>query len=261
MKLAYQRWNHHRPKLVLLHGMGGTSQIWRPLARALEPSIEILGLDQRGHGESQNPELSSYAPEDYAQDVAETLESLNFTPTWVLGHSMGVQTALALAALHPQGIQGLFLIDLGLSEKIIQQGLLECFQACPPSFSSEENLQKFLDQYPLDTSIKRYLIAIAKTKSPLGFPFDPQALIQTILTPKAPLETWLETLGRKHLPVLLLRGARSHIWSEASFLSSQKHYENFPSLVFEEVPDTGHGLPFEKRNLLVERIQAWMTRT
>src|SRR5687768_17719997 len=48
--------NLSRPKILLLHGMGGTGALWRPLAAALEDHFEILAPDQRGHGGSQLPQ-------------------------------------------------------------------------------------------------------------------------------------------------------------------------------------------------------------
>ena len=105
-------------RILLLHGMGGTGSIWRPLAASLEEQLPVLALDQRGHGKSRvtsGRTAPEYTPLAYGRDVVETLDQLNFHPTWVVGHSMGVRTACATAHLRPEWIRGLILVDLGFS--------------------------------------------------------------------------------------------------------------------------------------------------
>src|SRR5436190_20024849 len=127
MILNYELWNRTEkpineiPKVLLLHGMGGTGSLWRPIASGLESEMAVLASDQRGHGKSiisgmigsRNP--PTYTPLDFAQDVIETLGSLAFHPTCVVGHSMGVRTAVAFAYLSPSWVQSLVLVDLGFA--------------------------------------------------------------------------------------------------------------------------------------------------
>src|SRR5947209_288573 len=117
MELAYQLWKRETgsdtridQRIVFLHGMGGTGSLWRPVASALEDHYEILAPDQRGHGRSLVSHIPGarvepgYSPLDYGRDVVETLQSLNFHPTWIVGHSMGVRTACAVAHLKPEWV-------------------------------------------------------------------------------------------------------------------------------------------------------------
>ncbi len=83
------------PLLVLLHGLGGTAEVWRGV-EALLPEAWAGGwllVDLPGHGRS--PHVASYSFADQARLVAEAL------PTGrdlvLLGHSMGGMVALALA--------------------------------------------------------------------------------------------------------------------------------------------------------------------
>ena len=102
MQLAFQSWptgantDSSREKILLLHGMGGTGALWRPIAAGLEDRYQIMAPDQRGHGRSQllltpgareNPD---YRPLDYGRDIIETLTATQFYPSWAVGHSMGV---------------------------------------------------------------------------------------------------------------------------------------------------------------------------
>ncbi len=119
MRLVCQHWGNtkeEKPRVVFLHGMGGTGALWRPIAAGLEDHFEILAPDQRGHGASRvtatpgGRDAPSYTPLDYGRDVVETLDALKFHPTWIVGHSMGVRTACAAAYLKPEWIQGLVLL-------------------------------------------------------------------------------------------------------------------------------------------------------
>ena len=125
MLLAYKLWptqrdsERARDKILLLHGMGGTGALWRPIAATLENDFDILAPDQRGHGGSIVPTVPGarskpgYSPLDYGRDVIETMESLAFHPAWVVGHSMGVRSACGAAFLKPEWVRGLVLVDLG----------------------------------------------------------------------------------------------------------------------------------------------------
>lgn len=86
--------------LVLLHGMGTTREVWRPLVRVLESEWEgrWIAPDLRGHGRS--PRARSYSLGEHALDVVETVRAHvpDASMISVLGHSMGGVIALALGS-------------------------------------------------------------------------------------------------------------------------------------------------------------------
>ena len=66
MELAFHLWPAQSPntsthpvtKIALLHGMGGTGALWRPVAASLENHYSIMAFDQRGHGRSGVHDIS-----------------------------------------------------------------------------------------------------------------------------------------------------------------------------------------------------------
>lgn len=260
-----------RPKIVLLHGMGGTGPLWRPVAAALEDRFTLLAPDQRGHGRSLIPSVPGgrgqpgYTPLDYGRDVVDTMEGMGFYPAWLLGHSMGVRSACAAAHLKPGWTLGLILVDLGFSGMAgggLGEGLASFLRALPMEFPSRADARAFLERNCPDPSIANYLLAVA-TRLPgeggnpdrLSFPFDKAALIQTIHAARdSSVRTWVVDLASHGMPILVLRGAESQVWSRAEFESERKLLASCPSVHFEEVDGAGHGLPFEKRTEFVKRV-------
>jgi esterase len=281
MKLAYQLWNQTgiqmgKPatgsprRIVLLHGMGGTGALWRPIAASLEEDFEILAPDQRGHGKSQVPHIPggriepTYTPLDYGRDTIETIDSLDFHPTWLIGHSMGVRSACAAAHLTPDWVQGLILIDLGFSGAAgggLGDELGSFLKILPMEFPDRAQARTFMDENCPDPAIAQYLLAVS-VRTPEGkttFPFDKSALIQTIQAARnSSVGTWVEVLASRGMPVLVLRGANSLVWTHEEFEAEIARFAKYPSVKFEEFAGAGHGLPFEKRAEFVKRVREFV---
>jgi pimeloyl-ACP methyl ester carboxylesterase len=260
------------PKLLMLHGLGGSGALWRPIAASLEDRYEILAVDQRGHGKSQvtDPQMSlsaTYAPLDYGRDTVATLDRLKFHPAWIVGHSMGVRSACATAHLKPEWVQGMVLVDLGFAGPAgggLGEGLAQFLKVLPMTFPSRTEARAFMDKNCPDPSIGQYLLAVSVPTSGggLAFPFDREALIKTIeATRDFSVRPWVRELGKRGMPILVLRGANSLVWTHEDFESERAQFSEFKSIIFEEFPGTGHGLPFEKRLDFVARIEKFMGET
>jgi len=256
MKLSHKLWTAQQSevgKITLLHGMGGTGALWRPIAAMLEENYSVLAPDQRGHGKSQFIETTSYTPLDFGQDLIDTLDLLDFHPTWIIGHSMGVRSAAAAAFIQPAWIQGLILVDLGFAGPAgggLGENLAEFLQKLPLIFNSRNEAREFMNKHCPDPSMAQYLMAVSVSQpdGSLSFPFDKEGLIQTLHAVRdSSIREWIEELGHRGMPILVLRGQKSLVWSEQDYHAEIERFKEYPSIEFREVQDTGHGLPFEKR--------------
>ena len=89
------------PIVILLHGLGATSDSWQlQLPALLESGYRILAPDMRGFGKSSYPEGPN-SPRIMAEDVATFLNRLEVTSVYVVGISMGGTIALQFALEHP----------------------------------------------------------------------------------------------------------------------------------------------------------------
>lgn len=110
LNIHYTRTGGAKPPLVLVHGFSDDGLCWTPIAQALEPMLDIVMVDARGHGRSDAPE-SGYGPLNHASDLAGVITALELSRPPILGHSMGAMTALTLAATHPELVGMLLLED------------------------------------------------------------------------------------------------------------------------------------------------------
>jgi pimeloyl-ACP methyl ester carboxylesterase len=95
MKLEHDRGGDGDPLLVLLHGLGATRDVWRPMLAANRWRGRWIAPDLRGHGASAH--AGNYSLGCHAADVAELVAG-SWRESVVLGHSMGGAVGLALAS-------------------------------------------------------------------------------------------------------------------------------------------------------------------
>jgi pimeloyl-ACP methyl ester carboxylesterase len=86
--------------LVLLHGIGLRSGLWRYQFFDLADRFHVMAVETRGHGESR-PGSDGYGLEPAGRDLAEVLATLDVRDAIVVGHSMGGMVAMRFAADHP----------------------------------------------------------------------------------------------------------------------------------------------------------------
>lgn len=96
--------------LLLLHGVGGSHEIWLPVIPELAKSHRVIAADHRGHGKSAKPR-GSYSIRLFAEDWVALMEAFRIDRAHVLGLSMGGAIAMQLAAEHSQRVQSLVLVD------------------------------------------------------------------------------------------------------------------------------------------------------
>ena len=100
------------PLVLLLHGFPELSESWREvLPRLAEAGFRAVAPDLRGYGGTERP-VRGYDLDTLAEDIAGLAEHLQpGRPVHVVGHDWGGIIAYHLAAMHPERVDRLVVIN------------------------------------------------------------------------------------------------------------------------------------------------------
>jgi pimeloyl-ACP methyl ester carboxylesterase len=98
------------PAVLLLHGYAESSRMWKPLAKVLAPNYTVIAPDLPGIGESSIPQ-TGLDMKTSAERVHAAVKSLGYAKVRVVGHDIGLMVAYAYAAMYPQEVEKLALLD------------------------------------------------------------------------------------------------------------------------------------------------------
>jgi len=101
----------HLPPILIFHGLFGQSDNWMNLARRWGALREVHALDLRNHGHSPWSEVWDYP--HMAEDVLEYIGDRGLKAVHLVGHSMGGKVAMQLAAVSPERLTSLSVVDIG----------------------------------------------------------------------------------------------------------------------------------------------------
>jgi pimeloyl-ACP methyl ester carboxylesterase len=106
-----------REPVVLVHGVGGWAENWRPVMSALASTgRQVIALDLPGFGESEAPRRVRYfGPEEafYPRFVLAAMDALGIQRAHVAGNSMGGAIAYMTAVTAPSRTRSIVLVAPG----------------------------------------------------------------------------------------------------------------------------------------------------
>src|SRR5215217_2781368 len=98
------------PNLILLHGLGGSSQAWQFNIGPLAEKFHVFVPDQIGFGKSDKP-LVNYRIRTYVDFLDQFCKQLKIDRATLVGNSMGGWIAAIFAATYPDRVDKLVLAD------------------------------------------------------------------------------------------------------------------------------------------------------
>lgn len=106
--IYYQAYGDDQPDrapILLIHGSTIDSHTdWDAIAPELASRYRVFVPDCRGHGRSNNPEMS-YSFQELADDVATFVRAMGYPRAHIIGHSNGGNVALVTLMEHPDVVQ------------------------------------------------------------------------------------------------------------------------------------------------------------
>ena len=96
--------------LLMIHGFPQTWYEWRKVIPALAKRFTVIAPDYRGAGDSSRPQ-TGYDKHTMMEDLRGLVQSLGFRKLRVVGHDVGAMIAYRYAAVHPDEVQKVVLMD------------------------------------------------------------------------------------------------------------------------------------------------------
>lgn len=244
-RIAYSETGQGDDTVFLFHGVTANHRVWAPIQEALSQRFRVIGVDQRGHGNSGKP-ASGYTAADYSDDIRGLVERLGGRGRNVLvGHSLGSRNSIVAAARFPGLVDGVVAIDF---TPFIETEVFDTLEARvgggDQRFASVSDIEAYLQQryrmMPADAVSRRASYGYRQVDGVYVPLADPEAMRQTVVGLR---EDLAESLGALTTPTVVVRGAESVLVTERAFERSR---ELRPDLRYELVPEADHYVPEEQ---------------
>ena len=235
MKLNYKIYGTGDP-VIIMHGLFGSGDNWRTVARMMESQYQCIVVDMRNHGRSpHDPEMNFRV---MTGDILELMNDLNLANATLLGHSMGGKVAMQFALMYPMKVDKLIVVDIAPKHYPPHHDLaIEAIEAIQPENlkerqEAEDILASFLGN---DQSTIQFLMKNLSRRSEGGFEWkanmpviiDAYIHLMEDVIPSTPF------MG----PVLFVRGENSRYILDEDF----PHIRNlFPNSALVTIPGAGH---------------------
>ncbi|CAN5641743.1 alpha/beta hydrolase [soil metagenome] len=99
------------PDVVLLHGIGGNTKLWRHQLEGLSDGFRMTAWDAPGYGGSDDPVDDDWSMADYAERLAGFLDALGIQQAHIIGQSWGGVLAQEFYRSYPERFRSLTLSD------------------------------------------------------------------------------------------------------------------------------------------------------
>lgn len=220
-KIYYETWGSHGEWVTLLTGTSRTLSDFRGLARFLEPTYQLVAIDNRGAGKTEA--IENFTLEEAAGDVVAVWRDLRLSSSHLLGMSYGGALALAVAKKTPSFLRSLLLVSTAPSSSWIPQKEIDV------SFDRYFS-PRFLEKSPLIAKALKVELsrAFREERGLRGIQFQREALREFDFT---------STLPQLSIPILVLHGDADQIISVEAAKASAKAAKNSTLEVY---PEIGH---------------------
>jgi pimeloyl-ACP methyl ester carboxylesterase len=98
------------PAIILLHGLGGSTALWRDVQARLGNGHRVISYDLRGAGRTRQLEDREFSLATWADDLRGLLSALDVESPVLVGHSLGASVALKYALSFSEEVAGLVLL-------------------------------------------------------------------------------------------------------------------------------------------------------
>lgn len=114
LRIHYADWgNPHLPHMFLAHGAVANAAYWDLVAPAFRDRYHVVAVTARGRGKSDYSPDGKYDTEDYVQDFRDLTVQVGLDKLIYVGQSMGGKIGMSYAAMYPEQVERMILVDVG----------------------------------------------------------------------------------------------------------------------------------------------------
>lgn len=157
MKLHYQESGEGKP-LLIIHGLFGSSDNWRSMARFFARFYRVISVDLRNHGRSPHSDSQDFPA--MAADIATLCDELELDKVHVLGHSLGGKVAMQFAAMRPAQLAKLVVVDISPRQYFSEHTpLMDAMLALDlAQYESRSEVDEVLSNKVEDKTVRQFLL-------------------------------------------------------------------------------------------------------
>lgn len=258
-RVAFHHWGAGPACVMLIHGLGDGRFVWRGFESMLGQFCAGISIDLRGHGDSPRDPLQRYTAEGFVADVTSLLDWLDWPTTMLIGHSIGGEIAIQVAAARPARVHGVVAVDSGPElERTAAQRIRKDLRGLPRYYAAAaEFIDIVASRYPLaDPTALRHYADGALRPHPNGAGFELKldlAVLEGMPTPDV-AANW-SALESVACPMLLVRGRLSSVLSRHRALEVPRRVANCRLV---EVDAAGHVVPLENPRGLYAAVDPFL---
>ena len=247
IKLYYEDWGvKGQVPLIFLHGVMGSSEIWKPQVDHFKNQRRVTILDLRGHGQSDKP-LGKYSIAQFSDDLHSFMKNLDIEKAVIVGHSLGGMTALRFTLDHQDMVDKLILIDT----------------TAKASSSFRTKLLLSLSKILMDVSHRSFLkIYLSRYSDLEDFDLE-EAIAKLLKTPKYVTKSCFSTiagfdvtseLANIRVPTLIIHGRES----STPLVLAEYMNEHIPQAELVIIEGAGHASPKENPDEIWKAIEKFI---
>lgn len=251
MRLHYQSIGQG-PPLVILHGLFGSADNWRSIAKALSSERRVISVDLRNHGRSFHHPQQTF--DLMAEDLLNLLDDLGLSAIDLLGHSLGGKTAMQFAQSFSDRLSRLIVVDIAPRKYVDEHSVIfKALLALDLSkFSSRTEISEALSDTLPDPLVRQFLLLnLQKTEKDFSWRINLQALFCSY----PGLLQSVEPIEAVEVPSLFISGEKSNYVTDNDWQQIKSFYPNAEHVV---IDNAGHWVHAEKPDIFIQQVNRFL---
>lgn len=271
LKLHYRDYEGPRdkPPVLCLPGLTRNAKDFEPVADAFAGDWRVIAMEFRGRGKSEwDPRPERYAPPTYAADVVKFLDELGIADAVFVGTSLGGIVTMMVGATDGERVAGALINDIApelhepgivrIRDYVGQQPIYTDYAAAAEALHASSGF--VFPKWGVPEWERFARRTMKDVKGGVRFDYDPDIAINVINgADEDPMDAWHLLHGLSEVPVTVLRGELSDLFTEAQ---AERMMSMLPQGKLVTIPDVGHAPTFDEPESiaalteLLERVEA-----